>query len=323
LQRFKDIQIPQLRSFCLAALQGNFTAAAKSQGLSITTVWQHVRTLEQKLGGTLLRVEGRSLRLTPEGKLLLDLVHPHLVGLESLQRLFETHRQELPRHLTVAATHYLFCYHLARPLEEYTRKHPSVSLNLRGGIWPDVIRFLEQGAADLGVVSYGPDGPRSQHLEYEHLFDLQFSLLASKRHPLAHKKNLKPSDLVDQPLILSAKETYGYKTLERLLAKHELLDRVHIVMETPNTDIMRRYASLGLGIALAYTAPDRDPPMPGLVQRVFDPTLEKLPVVLAIRKWAHLPDHVEEFRQTLRRHLGHRRTAGDHAPATQSGASQS
>jgi DNA-binding transcriptional LysR family regulator len=305
-QRFKDIQLPQLRSFCLAALRGNFTAAAKILNLSIAAVWQHVRTLEQKLGARLLRVEGRALKLTPEGRLLLELVHPHLSGLDSLERLFAARREQLPHQLTVASTHYLFCYHLARPLEQFCETHPSVRLNLRAGIWPEVIRLLEQGDADLGVVSYGNEGPRSAHLEYEHLFDLEFTLLTSARSPLARKKRLSPEDLVEHPLILSGKETYGYRTLERLLAKHDLLDRVHVVMESPNTDIMRRYAALGLGSALTYAAPRLDPGLPGLVQRVFDPSLEPLPVVLAVRKWAHLPAHVEEFRRTLRQALTQR-----------------
>jgi DNA-binding transcriptional LysR family regulator len=303
LNRFKDIQLPQLRSFCLAALQGNFTAAARALGVSITTVWQHVRTLEQKLGATLLRVEGRSLRLTAEGKLLLELVHPHLSGLESLQGLFDARRAELPRQLTVASTHYLFSYHLLPALDEFSQLHPTVRLNLRAGLWPEVIRLLEQGDADLGVVSYGPDGPRSQHLDYEHLFDLQFTLMTSSRHPLARRKRITPEDVVDYPLILSAKGTYGYQMVERLLGRHGLLDRVHVVMETPNTDMMRKYASLGLGVALAYTAPDREPPLAGLVSRVFDLGIDKLPVVLAVRKWAYFPEHVEEFRKTVRERM--------------------
>jgi DNA-binding transcriptional LysR family regulator len=303
-RRFKDIQLPQVRSFCLAALERSFSAAARTTGLSVATVWQHVRTLEQRLGVTLLRAEGRSLRLTEEGKLLLELVHPHLSGLESLGRLFEARRLELPQQLTVASTHYLFCYHLPRTLKEYSKVCPSVRLNLRAGLWPEVIKLLEQGRADVGIISYGQDGPRSSHLEYEHLFDLEFAMLTSARHPLAHKKRITAADLAVYPLILSAKETYGYKAAERLLNREQLLDKVHIVLESPNTDVMRRYASLGLGVALAYTAPGRDPAAPGLVQRVLDPDMEKLPVVLAVRKWAYQPEHVEVFRRTVRRELG-------------------
>ena len=167
-----------------------------------------------------------------------------------------------------------------------------------------MIRLLEQGRADVGVISYGQDGPRSPHLDYEHLFDLEFTILTSAKHPLAKKKHILAADLADFPLILSAKETYGYKAAERILNREQLMDKVHVVLESPNTDVMRKYAALGLGVALAYTAPGRDPSAPGLVQRVFDPDIEKLPVVLAVRKWAYLPEHVEQFRKTVRRVLG-------------------
>jgi len=37
--KYKDIQLPQLRSFCVAATEGNFTAAAAALGLSVSAVW--------------------------------------------------------------------------------------------------------------------------------------------------------------------------------------------------------------------------------------------------------------------------------------------
>src|ERR1700682_4064386 len=79
--RYKDIQLPQLRSFCLAATEGNFTTAAKVLGLSAPTVWQQVRALERRLHTTLLRRRGRAVELTPEGHMLLELVQPHVSGL--------------------------------------------------------------------------------------------------------------------------------------------------------------------------------------------------------------------------------------------------
>src|SRR6516225_2945686 len=122
--RYKQLELAQLRSFSLAALQGNFTAAARQLSLSVTTVWQQIRALERRLGTTLLQVHGRGLELTPEGRLLLRLIQPHVSGLDSLERLFQAQRQELPQHLTVAATYYLLSYHLSRALQEFGRDRP-------------------------------------------------------------------------------------------------------------------------------------------------------------------------------------------------------
>jgi LysR family cys regulon transcriptional activator len=299
--RYKQLELAQLRSFSLAALQGNFTAAARQLSLSVTTVWQQIRALERRLGTTLLQVHGRGLELTPEGRLLLRLIQPHVSGLDSLERLFQAQRQELPQHLTVAATYYLLSYHLPRALQEFADGHPAIRLNLRGGIWPDVVRLVESGTADLGVVSYAADAKRSPHLDYEPLFDLHFTLLLPAKHPLARKRRVQPSDLADYPLITSAKETFGYQTLERLLIRHGLLDSIHVILESPNTDLLRKYVAMGLGIALTYMGGEAEPPLPGLVQRLFDPKLEPLPVYLVVRKGGHLPSVAEEFRQVVRK----------------------
>jgi len=189
---YKDIQLPQLRSFCLAAVHGNFTIAAEALNLSVSAVWQQVRALERQLGVSLPRRRGRAVELTPEGRLLLELVQPHLGGLDSLGRLFDQRRQDLPQHVTVAATEYLLSYNLPRTVEEFTAAHASVRLNLRADTPHAVIRSVEQGEADAGVVPYDRDEPRSPALEYRDLFDRKFTLLTSTSHPLARKKRLCP-----------------------------------------------------------------------------------------------------------------------------------
>src|SRR5262249_55111759 len=123
-QRYKDLQLPQLRSFCLAATERNFTTAAKLLGVSAPTVWQQVRALERRLRTTLLRRQGRNVELTPDGRLLLELVHPHVSGLDSLEALFAARQAEMPRQLTVAAIPYLTSSHLLGPVREFSAAHP-------------------------------------------------------------------------------------------------------------------------------------------------------------------------------------------------------
>src|SRR5262249_29385358 len=146
---------------------------------------------------------------------------------------------------------------------------------------------------------------RSPHLDYEALFDLHFTLLLPAKHPLARKRRIHASDLADCPLITSAKETFGYQTLERLLIRHGLLDSIHVILESPSTDLLRTYVARGRGSALTNRGGERESPLPGLVQRPFDSKLEPLPVYLVVRKGGHLPPLAEEFRQVARKHCGH------------------
>ncbi len=61
--RHKDLQLAELRSFCLAATQGTFAEAAEAAGISRAAVWQQVRALERRLGIVLLRRQGRTVEL--------------------------------------------------------------------------------------------------------------------------------------------------------------------------------------------------------------------------------------------------------------------
>lgn len=176
--RYKEIQLPQLRSFCVAATEGNFTAAARSLGLSAPTVWQQVRALERQLRTTLMRRRGRNVELTDDGRLLLDIVQPHVSGLDSLESLFAARQQTLPPELTVAAIPYLASTYLLEPVTAFTEAHPAVRLKLRVLVWfREVVQLVEQGQADVAVIFHDCDEVHSPLIDYEYLMKLPLSLI--------------------------------------------------------------------------------------------------------------------------------------------------
>jgi len=300
--RYKDIQLAQLRSFCVAATRQNFTSTAEVLGLSTSTVWEQVRALEHKLGAVLFRQGGRSVELTPEGQVLLDLVQPHIDGLDSLERLFETRRAQLPQQLTVASTQYLLRFHLPRPIQRFAAAYPAIHLNVAApGV--EVLPLVERGVADLAVAPYDREKPRSPSLDYEDLFELPLMLLTGARHPLARKKKVTLADLAQYPVILPAEETYSRRVMNRIMLRQGFTGPLRVVMETMMFDTIQKYVGLGIGVSLTHMAADVDGSMAGLRMRVFDPTLERLPVALVTRKYAHLPKPAEEFRRIVRRCL--------------------
>jgi DNA-binding transcriptional LysR family regulator len=299
--RYKDIQLPQLRSFCVAATEASFTAAARRLGLSTPTVWQQVRALEQQLQTTLMRRHGRNIELTDEGRLLLEIVQPHVNGIDSLESLFASRQRRLPPEITAAATPYLASSHLLKPLRAYTRHHPSIRLKLRVFVWvTQVVQLVEQGQADVGVVFQNRKEPRSSQIHYEYLQDLPLSLITPVKHPLARKRSITPSDWVKYPLIVPPEGAYARHTLDHLLELHDLRDRVRIVMETPLLDSIRQYVAAGLGIALVHIGQQK---FPGIRLHVRPLTNEddSVCVTAITRRGSHLSPPVEEFRETLRR----------------------
>jgi DNA-binding transcriptional LysR family regulator len=301
--RYKEIQLAQLRSFCLAATEGNFTRAARALGLSASTVWQQVRALERELKAKLLRRRGRAVELTDEGRLLLEVVQPHVSGLDSLRHFFEVRREGIRQELVVASGAYLLANHLPGPIGQFRARRPSIQLTLRIAAWSALQRVVERGETDVGVLACDPDVPRSPFLDYEHLFDEQFSLMLPVGHPLLRAKRITPHDLVKYPLILPPKGGADRKALDRVLRTHNLTDRVQTALVCGLVDVAKKYVTLGVGIAPMYVTQEVAQCTPGLRVRPLDPEMERLPIEMAVRKGTHLPGYVDEFRQVVRQFL--------------------
>jgi DNA-binding transcriptional LysR family regulator len=309
--RYKEIQLAQLRGFCLAATEGNFTSAAKALGLSASTVWQQVRALERQLKARLLRRRGRAVELTDEGRRLLGLVQPHVSGLDSLGRLFEAARADLPQELVVASGAYLHAHHLPGPVRQFRAEWPAVRVSLRVAAWSALHRLIERGEADVAVMACDPTTPRSPYLEYEHLFDERLTLILPDGHPLARRRRVTPEELVKYPLILPPEGGADRKVLDRLFRKHNLADRVRTAIVSGLVDVTKQYVTMGLGVAIMYVTEAVARGVPGLQLRALDAETERLPIEMAVRRGAHLPGYVQAFRRAVRQSLSEKTPASE------------
>ncbi len=250
-----------------------------------------------------MRRHGRNIELTDEGKVLLEIVQPHVSGLDSLESLFASRQRNLPPELTAAATPYLASSHLLKPVRAYTRQNPAIRLKLRVFVWfKQVVQLVELGQADVGVVLHSRKEPRSSQIDYEYLIALPFSLITPVNHPLARKRSVTSSDWAKYPLIVPPEGAYARRTLDQLLERHHLREQVRIVMETPLLDSICQYVAAGLGIALVHIGQQKFPGIRLHVRPLTDDE-DSICVTAITRRGAHLSPPVEEFRETLRRFL--------------------
>ena len=302
---YKDIELRQLRTFALAATEGNFSAVATALGISVTTVWEQVRALERKLGVALMHRQGRNLGLTDQGRLLFKLIQPHVSGLDSLERIFQSLAKDLPLKLHIAATQYLMATQMPGPIQEFTRRHPTVRLKLLVDPRPEAVaRMVETQQADLGVLVTDVEDPDSPHLDYEPLFDFELMLLTAVDHPLARRKQPKPADLIEHPIITMPNPGPNRRVLDRILRRHNLGDRAHVLMEAGSYHLIFEYVERGIGISLLYLPPSDQRLRPRVLVRPFRAEQLAPRVAIAVRKHAHLPAHVREFRDIIRGALG-------------------
>lgn len=252
---------------------------------------------------------GRAVELTDEGRLLLETVQPHVSGLDSLRRLFEARREGIRQELVVASGAYLLANHLPGAIHQFRAEQPSIQVVLRIAAWSSLERLVEREETHVGVLACDPDLPRSPYLEYEHLFDEQFSLMIPSGHPLVRAKRITPHELVKYPLILPPKGGADRRAFDRILRKHNLTGQVQTALVCGLIDVAKKYVTLGIGVALMYVTSEVAQCTPGLHVRPLDPEMERLPIEMAVRKGTHRPQYVEAFRRIVRQFL----TAGSHS----------
>jgi len=302
---YKGIQLEQIRSFCRVARLGSFAAVAAELGLSAPTVWRQVRALERECRAPLLVRKGRSVQLTREGQLALELLEPHVSGIESVRALLQARIENLPRQLTVASTTLLLTELLAEPLRRFIAAGPTVLLSLLSEPADLSLRRVLANEADVGISTYLPDEPRDAQLVYDDLFAMPWLLATAEGHPLSRKRQLRLADLTEYPWIMPAGETPPRRHLEDVLRREGLRDRVRIVLESRTFSLTQIYVKMGLGITLWYGADPRHPPA-GLWMRPATPWFGTMPVAIVTRKGRHQPPHVTAFVQIVKDALGNR-----------------
>ncbi len=120
----------ELWSFCAVAQAGSFTRAAQVLGLDKSKVSRDVRTLEERLGTSLLLRTTRSVRLTPEGQALYERARPAFVTIEEALNTTSEGQTTAVGEVRLTTTPELGRMILAPTLSVFRARYPQISLSV-------------------------------------------------------------------------------------------------------------------------------------------------------------------------------------------------
>ncbi|WP_040509732.1 LysR family transcriptional regulator [Gluconobacter morbifer] len=136
-----------LQSFLAVAETLHFTSAAQKQGVSQSTISQHVSRLEEQLGTRLLARSTKSVRLTEDGMTLIGLARGFLHCEDNILSHF---RSGSPRgSIRVGVTEDLLLTRFPEILGTFRASHPTLQVTLISGLSFHLMRLLEQNEIDL------------------------------------------------------------------------------------------------------------------------------------------------------------------------------
>ena len=140
-----------LRTFETVARRGSLTAAAKTLGVSQSTVSRHLARLEEDAGSPLLLRES-PVQLTQRGEALLAAVTPMVDAALAAQAALEQ-TPELRGQVTVATVGEVLRWVLAGRLDAFYRAHPYLRLRI---LADNQVSSLAAGEADVALRMFRP-----------------------------------------------------------------------------------------------------------------------------------------------------------------------
>jgi DNA-binding transcriptional LysR family regulator len=136
-----------LASFVMVAQSRSFTEAGRRLSLGQSTVSQHIRRLEGMTGHRLFQRDTHSVSLTEDGQAMLIFAQTILDAQDRARRYFAG--SELRGRLRFGASEDFVLGRLPDILGNFTRRHPSVDLELTVALSGKLHEMLDDGELDL------------------------------------------------------------------------------------------------------------------------------------------------------------------------------
>jgi LysR family cys regulon transcriptional activator len=270
----------------------NLTEVANSLFTSQSGVSKHIKDLEDELGVELFVRRGkRLLGLTDPGKEMVEIVERVLADTASIKRLGEQFSNREQGKLVIATTHTQARYVLPHVVAAFRTAYPKVHLMLHQGSPTEIASMLSGGEADIGICTETLRGVAS--LIAFPFYSWQHGVIVPRGHPLDRAEPLTLEALAEWPIITYHEGFTGRGNIDRSFSRAGLTP--DIVMSAMDTDVLKAYVELGLGVgiiaAMAYT-PKRDAAL-----RLIDSAdlFEPNTTVIGVRRGSYLRTYAYRF----------------------------
>ncbi|MGE0348835.1 LysR family transcriptional regulator [Hydrogenophaga sp.] len=178
----RQIDLTSLQLFVAVCELGSIGRAAEREFIAASAISKRLSDLEAALGTALLHRHARGVRLTVAGEGLLHHARAVLFGLEKMQLELAEYADGVRGHVRVHASISAIVQFLPEDLGVFARLHPQIKIDLEEHLSAEVLRAVQEGAADLGLCNGATGAGNLQTLPYRRD---SLVLVVPRGHPLA------------------------------------------------------------------------------------------------------------------------------------------
>ena len=268
------------------------SAAAEALHTSQPGISKQIRALEEELGVALFVRQGRRFTgLTDAGREVVGAIERISSELANLRSIGAEHAHHAKGSLAVAVTHTQARYALPSVVTAFKKRFPDVKLKLLQGNPHQLARMVLAGEADLAIATEALD-------EYDELvtipgYQWHHCVVVPERHALASVKPLTLEAIARHPIVTYDPTFAGRTSIDRVFAARGLAPE--IALSALDSDVIKSYVALGLGVGIISSRAFRDGKEEGLVALDCEHLFPAQTTRLAYKRGAYLRGYTVEF----------------------------
>ncbi|WP_238651935.1 LysR family transcriptional regulator [Paenibacillus piscarius] len=239
------MNISQLQYLLSAASLGSFTKAAEAHHMTVPTISQAIRQLEDEMGAVIFHRTKKGVTPTKEGALILQHSAAMLKNLEQMQNRLASLKEEQVDSLTISAIP-VFVPQVVQVMLELMQKYPTLKVQMIEGDTQTVLKQVQEGSSDLGLIAYSIS-QQDAAFDWVPIVEGNAVLIMNTSSPLRFYRTISPDDLENEVFVLYKDEHIG-KIARNLMAAHPT-NRIALV--TNNTETLCQMVVKGDAVTIA------------------------------------------------------------------------
>jgi LysR family transcriptional regulator, cys regulon transcriptional activator len=275
----------------------NLTETAKALFTSQPGISKAILELEEELGVDIFARHGKRLkRVTEPGQQVLKSIEVIMREVANLRRIGDEFSKQDAGTLSIATTHTQARYFLPGPVALLRQRHPRVQVVLHQGVPDQVARMLLDDVAEIGLATEA----LAQHdgLLTLPCHEWQHVMVVPAGHALADEAQPTLEQLAAHPLVLYHPTVTGRTRIDQAFERAQM--RPLVALEAIDSDVIKTYVRLGLGVGIVTELAMRDEGADsGLVARPLGHLFGSNITRVAFKRGAYLRRFVLAFAEML------------------------